>query len=258
MNCRDALRLLYDVVDQEADESDISQVQEHLKRCRHCSARYELEMKFKQCVEEKGVFSSDCDKLRSRINEQLDSLDSTAGEVGGFRPPFRWIAVSVAAAAVIILCLFAANALNDYYLVQTEILPFTRVHMANLENLSQNNFHTKPLEFLYTHTGIRMELPPQLSEEDIHSVTIDTIKGVPFGCLQLHGPTNDIVSVFVARSDQYTLPPEPCEFIMGSKMLVGGCKRCNLVGCEKNGLVYLVVSTKNNKPEQLAEISSYF
>jgi hypothetical protein len=74
----------------------------------------------------------------------------------------------------------------------------------------------------------------------------------------LHGAGGDIISVFITKNNLYSLPSEPCEFIMGSKMLVGGCKKCNLVGCEKHGLVFVVVSTKHNKPEQLAEVTSYF
>jgi len=258
VNCQDAIRLLYDVVDQEADESDIGQVQEHLRKCRHCSARYELELKFKRCVEEKGTFSSDCNKLRTQIIDELDSLDNAAGEVGAFRPPFKWIAVGMAAAAAIILCLIAANALTDYYVLQTEILPFTRAHVANVEQDHPTPFHADPFEFLYAHTGIRMELPPQLSVDDIRTVMIDTIKGVQFGCIQLYGPNDDIISVFVTQDDLYSLPSEPCEFIKGSKMLVSGCKQCNLVGCEKRGLVYVAVSRNSSKPEHLAELTSYF
>ena len=88
MNCRDALRLLYDFIDKEAPEHDASQVEAHLKKCRHCSAKYELEMKFKQCIEQKGSLSSDCNELRDKITRQLDDIDPGSGDIGPFGPQF--------------------------------------------------------------------------------------------------------------------------------------------------------------------------
>jgi anti-sigma factor (TIGR02949 family) len=259
VNCRDALRLLYDVVDNEANEDEISQVQEHLKKCRHCSARYELEMKFKNCIEKKGAFSPECADLQKRILDQLDTVDDTAaGEVGPSPFPFKWIAVSLAAAAAIIVCLVAASALDNFYHVQKDIVPFTKVHMASLAQSHTDMAPSEAFEFLYEHTGIRLELPPELNPDDIHSVMIDTIKGIPFGCIQVAGQGDEIVSIFIASKDAYTLPDSPCEIIRGSKMLVSGCRHCNLVGCEKRGLVFLAVSRDVYKPEQLAEFTSYF
>lgn len=259
MNCRDALRLLYDVVDGEAREEDKSQVHEHLKKCRKCSARYDLEMKFKNCVESKGASSPDCADLQKRILDQLDSVDETAaGEVGQSPFPFRWIAVSLAAAAAIVVCIIAASALNGFYRVQTDIAPFTRAHMASLTSPHPELTASDAFDFLYEHTGISLELPPELNPENIHSVMIDTIKGVPFGRIQLQGVGDVIVSIFVTTKDAYSLPESPCELIRGSKMLVSGCQKCNLVGCEKRGLVFMAVSHKANQPERLAELTSYF
>lgn len=259
MNCRDALRLLYDVVDNEASEEEKSKVHEHLKKCRHCSARFELEMKFKNCVEKKGTFSPDCADLQQRILDQLDSVDeSAAGEVGQSPFPFRWIAVGLAAAAAIVLCIVAASALNGFYHVQTDVVPFTKAHIASLTAPHPDVAPSEAFEFLYEHTGIRLDMPPELNPDDIHSVMIDTIKGVPFGCIQLASPGGEIVSIFVTTQDAYSLPESPCELIRGSKMLVSGCQQCNLVGCEKHGLVFLAVSRKVNQPEKLAELTSYF
>jgi anti-sigma factor (TIGR02949 family) len=259
VNCRDALRLLYDVVDNEASENEKNQVQEHLKKCRHCSARYELEMKFKNCIEKKGTFAPDCADLQQRILDQLDAADDTAaGEVGPSPSPFRWVAVSLAAAAAIIICIVAASALNDFYHVQNDVVPFTKAHLANLAESPTEMAPSDAFDFLYEHTGIRLDLPPELNSDDIHSVAIDTIKGIPFGCIQLSGAGDELVSIFVASKEAYTLPDSPCKLILGSKMLVSGCRQCNLVGCEKHGLVFLAVSRKVYEPEQLAEMTSYF
>jgi anti-sigma factor (TIGR02949 family) len=82
------LRLLYVVVDNEASEKEKSKVQDHIKNCHKCSQRYELEVKFKDCVEKKGKFSPECDDLRSKIEQQLDNIDIGGGEADLFPTPF--------------------------------------------------------------------------------------------------------------------------------------------------------------------------
>jgi mycothiol system anti-sigma-R factor len=84
LNCRDALRLLYDVIDNEADEAEVARVREHIKTCRKCAARYNLEQKFKKCIEEKAKFSPECEELRNKINQHLDAIDQGGGVIDQF------------------------------------------------------------------------------------------------------------------------------------------------------------------------------
>ena len=88
MNCRDALRLLFDVIDNEASETETAKVREHTKKCSKCSARYEMEMKFKNCIEKKGKFSPECEELRLKITQQLDAIDDSGTEQDMFPPLF--------------------------------------------------------------------------------------------------------------------------------------------------------------------------
>jgi anti-sigma factor (TIGR02949 family) len=87
LKCRDALRLLYDVVDKEAGENEMAEFQEHIKKCHKCSARYEMEQRFKDCVERKGRFSPECEDLKQKIYQQLDAIDQDGGEADLFSPP---------------------------------------------------------------------------------------------------------------------------------------------------------------------------
>lgn len=89
MNCRDALRLLFDVVDNEASESEIKKVREHIQSCEKCAARYEMEQKFKKCIEKKGKFSPECEKLRDKITQQLDDIDPGSGGADLFPSPLN-------------------------------------------------------------------------------------------------------------------------------------------------------------------------
>lgn len=258
MNCRDALRLLYDVVDKEASESDATQVHEHIRNCRHCHNRFELELMFKNCVEQKGQDSPECHELRQRIIQQLDDIDSAAGEVGLFQPPFRWVAVSVAAAAAIILCIIAAASLKDFHRRQTQFAPFIRAHLAHSTNIDNNSPFSDPWDFLRRHTGIRLEHPPQLPPEAILSVSIDTITGVPFGHIELALNDTERLSLFVVSADCFCLPTSPCRTINGVKMLVDCCKKCNLVGTVRHNTVFMAVAARSHPPEELAEVTSYF
>ena len=88
MNCRDALRLLLDVVDNEASETETAKVREHTRNCSKCSARYEMEKKFKDCIERKGKFSPECEELKHKISQQLDAIDNGSVEQDKFLPPF--------------------------------------------------------------------------------------------------------------------------------------------------------------------------
>ncbi len=85
MNCREALRLLYDVIDKEAGQIDTAEVEKHLHKCRHCMAKYEMEQMFKAFVVEKGAHSGDNSLLKDKILERLDAIDA-AGEVGATSP----------------------------------------------------------------------------------------------------------------------------------------------------------------------------
>jgi anti-sigma factor (TIGR02949 family) len=81
------MRLLYEVIDNEASETETDKVREHTRNCSKCSARYEMEMKFKTCIEQKGKFSPDCEKLRVQITRQLDAIDEGSVEQDLFPPP---------------------------------------------------------------------------------------------------------------------------------------------------------------------------
>jgi len=43
MNCQEALSLLYDVIDKEASQIDIKEVQKHLDCCQDCLKRFQVE-----------------------------------------------------------------------------------------------------------------------------------------------------------------------------------------------------------------------
>ncbi|HOP06083.1 MAG TPA: zf-HC2 domain-containing protein [candidate division Zixibacteria bacterium] len=102
MTCQEARDLLYEIIDKEASEIDVKQVQEHLSKCRHCSEIYDLEIKLNQLIaarlgSEQKDNSACVSRLRDRILVDLDKIDE---ELGGSRKrPFEFAAKTLVAAA---------------------------------------------------------------------------------------------------------------------------------------------------------------
>ena len=78
MNCEEALKKLYEVVDKEVTPADKKTILEHLEHCRHCMSRYEFEEVFKTFISEKACIECDSERLKVKILEKINqSGDST-------------------------------------------------------------------------------------------------------------------------------------------------------------------------------------
>jgi len=78
MNCQEALRLLYEVIDNEASEIDAGKVQQHLKRCKHCFELYRLESSIQNFINERlkdGNPTGSLSTLRRKVILKLDEID---------------------------------------------------------------------------------------------------------------------------------------------------------------------------------------
>jgi len=86
MTCQEALSLLYDVIDKEASETDVRQVQAHLKQCCHCAETYKIEAAVNDLLREKmRDHKSPCEleSLKRKVLDQLDAIDGEAGDADG-------------------------------------------------------------------------------------------------------------------------------------------------------------------------------
>lgn len=130
MTCEEALRRLFEVIDKEASQYDVEEVQEHLQKCESCMARYEFEAMFKTFVKDKASSTKKTDQLKSRI---LDRIDNEA-ERRGIKKirPFRYPMVAVAAAFALVICLGAAFWAADYYRYSVFIHPFEDHYAAGI------------------------------------------------------------------------------------------------------------------------------
>ena len=78
MNCQEALRLLYDIIDQEASTLDTEQVRAHFEKCRNCGDLYKLESSFHKFITMKLQAvepPARMEALKARIISSLDEID---------------------------------------------------------------------------------------------------------------------------------------------------------------------------------------
>jgi anti-sigma factor (TIGR02949 family) len=78
MNCQEALSLLYDIIDREASEIDVREVEEHLRNCKDCSGVYRLERSVNELVQEKlshQKATPRLDSLKAKVLSELDQID---------------------------------------------------------------------------------------------------------------------------------------------------------------------------------------
>lgn len=78
MNCEEALKKLFEVVDKEVTQADKKEILRHLEHCRHCMSRYEFEEVFKTFVSEKACINCDSEKLKNKILAKIDQSRSSS------------------------------------------------------------------------------------------------------------------------------------------------------------------------------------
>lgn len=258
MNCKDALRLLYDVIDREADQLDVVEVEKHLKNCRHCMAQYEFEKMFRTFVTEKGHNTSDNSKVKQNILQKLDIIDA-AGGVGATERPFRFPLWKFAAAAVLVLCIASGFWAGSVWHYHSHLTPFVDAHYAH-QPAAPAVFAsgTNPLEFLYQQTGIRLEASDSCPVDHIRSVVVDTVDGTVFGRINLICDNGEPMTLFVASADSFEIPAGPQTTIEGCSWLAHCDRRSSLLGRTKNNVVYIVVASPDHPQEQMTKLVSYF
>ncbi|HEX2897138.1 MAG TPA: zf-HC2 domain-containing protein [candidate division Zixibacteria bacterium] len=138
MNCQEALNLLYDVIDKEASQIDVAEVQKHLDHCQDCLKKFQVEESLQAIVKERLKAASDIpkiDQLKSKVLAKLEEIDSTLRSSSRKSLPFKLPAVALAIAASGVLLLGAAywgKGLYDHY---TEYIPIERAHWSAADNI---------------------------------------------------------------------------------------------------------------------------
>lgn len=109
MNCREALELMYEYLDNELTSDQVERVRNHLAACAHCFERFEFENTLNEMLARRGQVEVDAEHLKVTIMQgvrELDQEEPTKGFFYRFRPYF-------AVATVLILVLIGLNFVLD-------------------------------------------------------------------------------------------------------------------------------------------------
>ncbi len=210
MTCEEALRHLYDVIDKEASQYDVEEVQKHLDECKSCMARYEFEEMFKAFVKDKTASSDKADKLKHRILDKIDK--ESTGRSFGKLGPFRFSAVAVAAAVALVLCVGAAFWASGYYRYSVYVRPFEQNHFNGGTNfvaasVDSDNFEPCSPEIMtFISNDLSMTFGDvQTAGYNMVSSEFESIRDHKFAHFKfMHG--NMPVSLYVGKKDGVEMP----------------------------------------------------
>jgi len=235
MNCQEALTLLYDVIDKEASQIDIKEVQKHLDYCQDCLKKFQLEESLQALVKEKLKAATDIptiNHLKARVLLKLEQIELMQISSRQREFPFRIPAVAMAAAASVILLIGAAFWGKGLYNHYTEYIPLERAHWAAVDDI--NNFSEQnSTQAVLAGVGGDFSLTflDNLKGLSLVGGKTEEIKGqkVPHF---VYNKGNETVSVFVFASDKINLPDDLLKTrieVDGQCRLDHNCRGCRLV-----------------------------
>jgi mycothiol system anti-sigma-R factor len=264
MTCEEALKKLYEVIDNEASKIDKEAVEEHLKHCKACMARYEFEAMLKTFVCDKSTEppvpekTVGTDRLKQRILERID--DAEKGEPDFSARPFRMPAVIVAVAAAVVICVVAAFSALDYYRYQTYIKPFEDNYMEYAVDAIQVGAVDRPVSGVgactpevseYIQNNLAMIINDSVAEFSLMGSGFAEIQGTKFVHLQLvHDGTP--ISLFIGCSKHVEMPGFEEEVALGNGYFKHICDYCQMMYW-KDGTT-MIVAVCENKAMNLAEL----
>jgi anti-sigma factor (TIGR02949 family) len=251
MNCHEALNLLYDILDKEAEDVDAEQVQQHLKQCSHCSEIYRLEGAVNQFLRKKieaqrGESGGDLESLKSRILKEIEDQDCASGGKGGLRPPFEMAAKTLVAAAALVILLGAAFLLSGYYEHYKNYQHLESAHEQALSQLSgfDNPNHTsEALALVNDELGFTPR--SRIAGFSLTGGTITELKGVPAGHFVYRQDTS-VISVFVCNCELYSVPEDVTESSTekaGHIFYDHDCPGCRLCYHENGGTLLIAATS---------------
>ena len=253
MTCEDALRLLYEVIDKEANQIDTEKVKKHLDECEHCMARYEFEAMFKTFVTEKASQSNRTEMLKQRIQDRI----SDTGDSGSrFRlRSFKSRPVIISAAAALVLCVVAALATAQFFRHNNFVYPFEKEHFnANPVNFAEAEEEDCINEInAFIGPNFSLALSAQVAGYELTHYGVDEIRGHKFMHLHYRNGQNK-VSLFIGQYNPESLPDFEKAVYSGIEYFRHVCLRCQVIYWKKGNAVAIAVS--ENKELNLPQLAT--
>lgn len=255
MNCQEALRLLYDIIDKEASDIDNQAVEQHLNKCRHCFDKFQLESSIQDLLKAKlsgGNPGPELANLKSKIMIKLDEVDNECQAQS--RSPFQMAAWAIAAAASIVVVLGASNLVMSFIEHSADFMPFERAHIT-LEEGTGKTFDqvTTAAALTELRNDFEYELLLVVNDFELVSGGSEEIDGVAVRHFSYKN-NGSMVSVFVLLASEYELPSslDQAKITVSDRIMYDhNCRGCRLVYQEVGGSV--VITATRDKSVELLE-----
>lgn len=212
MNCQEALSLLYDILDKEADEIDVAEVKDHISRCSDCGNIYRLEEALQRFLDEKLTVQkndnpSGLENLKQRVATELDRQDRQAVTKVA-RRPFDLAARTLALAASLVLLLTATFYLSGWYKHHRDYHALESIHEQAVLDLSgyANDNHTSTARAMLAEE-FAYELRDAVGDYRLIGGEIVDIDDVST-CHFVYTSQDNVVSVFVCNCSARDIPED--------------------------------------------------
>ena len=251
MNCQDALNLLYDIIDRQASDIDTKQVQEHLQKCHHCFDLYKVETSVQDFINEKLAHAEATPRLESLKSKILDTLDSidTNHQRKRRTPPFNTTAMTLAAAAFLVVTIGAALLMAGFYRHQELYAPIEKAHtnvgaeMTTFQNAAQTS-----TAIAHLAQAMNYSVSAKVASYDLVGAHDEQLMGVSMTHL-VYRNGNEYISVFVAPSGQFRIPDNLNSSLVRHNNIDyfdHNCRGCRLVYHKTGQAIVIVATTDRN------------
>jgi hypothetical protein len=226
-------------------------VEEHLHNCKHCFEKYKIEGAVDQLIKEKlnHAEATPCtEALKSKILGRLDEIDAGQKKIGRSLP-FGKTALTLAAAATLVLAIGAALVLSSFYRHHELFVPLEEAHWnsAQASATFANASLTASTEERLMN-GLHYRLQTQVGSFALVGGHMETVDGVEMAHF-LYRNDNHQVSVFVAPADRFTIPETLSKTAVSRNHLTlfdHNCRGCRLVYHRAGDAVVITASTDHD------------
>jgi len=259
MNCQEALELLYDIIDKEADDINIKEVESHLSNCRHCFELFRIEKSVQEFIDSKleqeknsTIPADKLKNLQSSIISSLDEIDRAdlACKKSQKYSFFSKGRIMLSAAALI---LFVGGGILTAKLVRhyDNYIPLENAHMHAVETkttFANSGSTVDAQNALFNEYGF--SVMTSINDFELIGVQIQDIDGVEMYHL-LYGNNDKTFSIFIVPNDNFTIPAglknHPQE-INGHVFYEHKCLGCKLVYQDLGQLMAIAASSDFSIP----------
>lgn len=258
MNCQEALNLLYDIIDKEANDIDAAEVQAHLDKCHHCLKVYNLESTVNALVAErlKSAKATRCTEvIRKDLLGKLDKIDAEAGQPPKVRRrPFDNTAMSLAIAALVVIVVGGSYIGTKIYHHNQVFIPLEQAHWNVSEHVAQQvespALIAQAVELAHS---VQYPLSESLDGFKLTGGHVEDVMGTRMGHF-VYRQGDKLVSVFVAPASSFSIPEElndDAVIINGRKLFDHNCRGCRLV-YHREGDIVIITATTEREVDLLA------